>query len=257
MKRLISIALFAACIFGMQSQILHQGFLNGYNVGETLERHVYTEKKESGKLNTWAGAFSSKPNEMPSPKVTDGLTFSGYNESGCAIQLGMPDGMKGKRFSTYTMTEGKEFSKGVLYLSCLIKIDKIGVKTPHDILGLSPNVTGGSNRASILVRRSAESSKILHIGCSLQKDNGEIGKTFELGKTYLVVLKLDYVNQCSAIWVNPNLSAGETEPDLVVNNSAENPVKSAIRGISLRNRNGLEGSIGGLRLTRDWASISE
>lgn len=257
MKKLLSIALVIAGVFSMNAQILHQGFLNGYKPGDTLERHVYTDKKEAGKLNTWAGAYTSKPNEMPSPKVTDGLSYVGYNESGCAIDLGMPEGIKGGRFSTYTITEGKEYSKGVLYLSCLMRIDKIKTKTPHDILGLSPSVVGANNRTSILVRRSVDSGKILHIGCSLQKDKGEIGKTFALGETYLVVLKLDYVNQCSSIWINPNLSAGETEPDLVVNNSAENPVKAAIRGVSLRNRNGIEGCIGAIRLTRDWASISE
>lgn len=257
MKRILSIVLFFVGVCGMNAQILHQGFMDGYKAGDALERHVYTDKKEPGKLNTWAGAFSSKPNELPSPTVTEGLTYPGYKEAGDAIKLGMPEGVKGARMSTYTMTEGKEFSKGAIYLSCLMKIDKIGSKTPHDLLGLSPSITGGGNRASILVRRSADSSKILHLGCSLQKDRGEIDKTFELGKTYLVVLKLDYANQCSALWINPDLAAGETEPDLIVKNTAENPLKSAIRGVTLRNRNGLEGSIGNMRLTRNWASLAE
>lgn len=257
MKTIVTLILLLSGALNISAQILHQGFLNDYKVGDTLERHVYSDKKEAGKLNLWAGAFSSKPNELPSPDVISGLSYSGYNEAGNAIKLGLPEGVKGARLSTYTMTEGKEFSKGALYLTCLMKIDKIGSKTPHDLLGMSPSVVGGSNRASILVRRSADSSKILHIGCSLQKDRGEIDKTFELGKTYLVVLKLDYVNQCSSLWINPDLAAGETEPDLIVKNTAENPVKSAIRGITLRNRNGLEGSIGSMRMSRSWASISE
>lgn len=253
----IVIVLLAIGICSSNAQILHNDFLGDYNIGDLIERHVYTDKKENGKLNTWAGAFSSNPNEMPSPKVTSGLSYSGYNELGNAIQLGLPEGMKGARLSTYTLTNGKEMSKGALYLACLLKIDKIGSKTPHDLIGLSPSVVGGGNRASILVRRSADSSKELLLGCSLQKDKGEVDKVFELGKTYLVVLKLDYANQCSSLWINPDLTSGESTPDLVVNNTAENPVKAAIRGVTLRNRNGIDGMIGGIRMTKNWAALAE
>ena len=255
MKKIL-IAL-AACSVGIcaQAQVLKSGLLNGYKDGETLEKNVYVAKDDAAKLDTWSGAAVSKPTDVESPVTGAALSYPGYNEGGPSIKLGTPKGVKGTRFSVYTIDTKKAYSKGTLYLSFLCDFSRLGGNSATDLLGLSANATGASNRAAVKVLKDGTDG--YRFAVTANKTVSECQKICDYDKTHLVVLKLDYAKQTVSLFVDPK--AGEEEPAActVAMPDDEHPLKHAIRSISLRNRSGHAGSVGNIRLTGSWASIWE
>lgn len=78
-KEIITLALAAFALAG-NAQILKNDLLKGYKEGDKLEKSVYNEKTAPIAMNTWCGAFSSKPNTNPSPTIGKELVYEGYAE---------------------------------------------------------------------------------------------------------------------------------------------------------------------------------
>ena len=98
-KVIINIGISGIC-FGWKCTDLKNDLLKGYKEGDKLEKSVYNEKTAPIAMNTWCGAFSSKPNTNPSPTIGKELTYEGYAEKGPSINIGgYPAGTKGARFS--------------------------------------------------------------------------------------------------------------------------------------------------------------
>ena len=253
-KEIITLALAAFALAG-NAQILKNDLLKGYKGGDKLEKSVYNEKTAPIVMNTWCGAFSSKPNTNPSPTIGKELTYEGYAEKGPSINIGgYPAGTKGARFSIYSMTDGKQYGRGTFYLSCLVNFSKLGANGMADFLGLSASYVGGSNRANIYVAR--EGSDRIRFGTSLLKVKAETTMAYDYDKTHLLVLKLDYANQKVSLFVDPELSAEEpAEASCIAEGDAENVLKHAIRAVSFRNRSGFIGNVGNFRWCNSWAGI--
>ena len=241
-KEIITLALAAFALAG-NAQILKNDLLKGYKEGDKLEKSVYNEKTAPIVMNTWCGAFSSKPNTNPSPTIGKELVYEGYAEKGPSINIGgYPAGTKGARFSIYSMTDGKQYGRGTFYLSCLVNFSKLGANGMADFLGLSASYVGGSNRANIYVAR--EGSDRIRFGTSLLKVKAETTMAYDYDKTHLLVLKLDYANQKVSLFVDPELSAEEpAEASCIAEGDAENVLKHAIRALSFRNRSGFIGNV--------------
>lgn len=253
-KVIITLALAAFALAG-NAQILKNDLLKGYKEGDKLEKSVYNERTAPIAMNTWCGAFSSKPNINPSPTIGKELTYEGYAEKGPSINIGgYPAGTKGARFSIYSMTDGKQYGRGTFYLSCLVNFSKLGANGMADFLGLSASYVGGSNRANIYVAR--EGSDRIRFGTSLLKVKAETTMAYDYDKTHLLVLKLDYANQKVSLFVDPELSAEEpAEASCIAEGDAENVLKHAIRAVSFRNRSGFIGNVGNFRWCNSWAGI--
>lgn len=82
MKKVIFTLALAAFAFTGNAQILKKDLLQGYKDGDKLEKSVYSEKTAPIAINTWCGAFSSKPNTNPSPTIGKELVYEGYAEKG-------------------------------------------------------------------------------------------------------------------------------------------------------------------------------
>ena len=255
MKKVIFTLALAAFAFTGNAQILKKDLLQGYKDGDKLEKSVYSEKTAPIAINTWCGAFSSKPNTNPSPTIGKELVYEGYAEKGPSISIGgYPAGTKGARFSIYSMTDGKQYGRGTFYLSCLVNFSKLGASGMADFLGVSASYVGGSNRANIYVAR--EGSDRIRFGTSLLKVKAETTMAYDYDKTHLLVLKLDYANQKVSLFVDPELTAEEpAEASCVAEGDAENVLKHAIRSISFRNRSGFIGNVGNFRWCNSWAGV--
>ena len=253
-KTLIAIAV---CLMGTcaSAQVLKGGLLNGYKDGDVLEKNVYVAKDDAAKLDTWSGAAVSKPTDVQSPVIGAALSYPGYNEAGPSIKLGTPKGVKGTRFSVYTIDTKKAYSKGVLYLSFLCDFSRLGGSSSSDLLGLSANATGASNRAAVKVVK--DGTEGYRFAVTANKTVSECPKVCDYDKTHLLVLKLDYDKQTVSLFVDPKAGAEEPAPCVVAMPDAEHPLKHAIRSISLRNRSGHNGSVGNIRLAASWASVFE
>ena len=75
MKKIIfalGIALFS---LNASAQVIFNGLLNGYSVGNQLEKGVYKTREDAPAANTWMGVFTSKPNAFPSPVTGKELNY--------------------------------------------------------------------------------------------------------------------------------------------------------------------------------------
>lgn len=243
----------------VEAQVIKNNLLAGYNVGDQLEKQEYLDKTSPVVIDSWSrGVMNNADIQSHSAIVTDGLTYTGYNEGGLAIGLGssFDEGARGRRPAVYSLTEGKEYRKGMLYLSFLVKIDKTDAKNPSEVAALSSSVVGGGNRGTFFVARDEMDRNKLHFGVSLTKEITMAPATYEVGKTYLVVVKIDYATAKASLFVNPDLCGTEPEP-VAVADAGENGLKHAIRSISVRDRNSYKGAIGSFRLTQSWEAIGE
>lgn len=255
MKKIIfalGIALFS---LNASAQVIFNGLLNGYSVGNQLEKGVYKTREDAPVANTWMGVFTSKPNAFPSPVTGKELNYKGYPEAGVSISVGSPaEGARGKRYSIYTLTEGKELSRGVFYLSCLMDFSKIGAGDMYDLVILSAKPSQVSGRSTISICRAPENQ--FYFGTSLAKLRVKNPKAFALNTTHLVILKLDYKKQTVSMFVDPDLSAGEpADADCIVTADGENGLRHAIRSIAFRNSSNYTGSVGNFRFSKNWNGV--
>lgn len=253
MKKIFMAMMIATCALSANAQLEKSGTLSGYKAGDTLEKSVYNAKDDAPTLDVWAGAVASKPTDVTSPLIGKELSYKGYPEVGPSITLGTPAGVKGNRFSIYPIDTKKAYSKGTLYLACVVEMSKIGANGAVDILGLSASPVAVSNRAAIKVQR--EGADRLKFATNLLKVPAETSMAYDYDTPHLVILKIDYDNQTASLFVDPTSFDAEPEADAVAQGDEENVLKHAIRGISLRNRSGNNGNVGNIRLARTWADL--
>jgi len=256
-KTIFAVALLLGGLVSATAQVISSDLTKGYAVGDNLERQVYLDKKAPAFLHEWSGAFDSKGNELPSPVIVAPVLYPNYPEQGNAIRLGWDKGIKGSRFSCYTIAEDGKIKKGVYYLAAVVNLDKVGNTTESELVGLTPNATGGGGKYRVMVRRDEEDKKTMYFGCSLGKVVAMAEQPFVAGQTYLVVLKVDFAAGNVSLFVNPDLNSAEPAALCTALPDEENSTKWPLRAISLRNRNAYTGAIGGIRLTQSWDALKK
>lgn len=252
MKKVVLTLALASFVLAGNAQILKNDFLKDYKEGDALEKSTYEDKSASIAQDTWCGAFSSTPNPNPGPKVGGELSYKGYPEAGLSIALGGLDGAKASRQSVYGLTDGRKYGKGVMYISFLANLSKLGKGTVE--IGAAAGYIGGASRAAAYIGSDGAGS--IRFSAGLLKKRAEVSMSSELDKTHLVVLKMDYDNQTVSLFVDPELGGEEPEASCVVEGDEGNALKHAIRGITFRNRGGFEGNVGSFRFVKTWADLT-
>lgn len=258
-KTIITLVMALGAAVAVNAQVVKSNILDGYKPGDVLEKTVYADKDAPVATDTWCGAYVSKPIEgAKSPVVGEPLIYEGYSESGPSIVLGsgFEGEVKGRRFTVYSMTSGKEYRSGVMYLSFLVDFSRIGSKKMAQFAGFCSSYNGGGARGTVYVKRDETDKKTFYWGVRLAEDIVEYSQPYQMNTTYLVVLKLDYDNQSVSLFVDPDLSSAEPEA-LVTAKAVEKELKHAIRGIHYRDGNSYEGNLGNFRVTRSWEALSE
>lgn len=251
-KLILSITLVSMAIL-CNAQIIKNNVLDTYKEGDKLEKAEYTNIKDPIQKDTWCAAFMKKPVEnSTSPTIGKELIYPKYTENGLSINLGFPNGIKGYRNSTYSLTEsGKTYKKGTYYLACLINLTKVGTKKPTELIALNTTHTGSSARAQVLVNKTADGK--LKITAATGKQLMEVPGTFDFGKTHLIILKLDYPNTKYSLFIDPDLS--KTEPEANVEITSPETLTIGVKAFSFKNGHIYEGNIGNFRFTNKWNDI--
>lgn len=253
MKKIFLAIAALAIATGANAQLCKSGLLDNYKEGDKLEKKEYAAKDETPTMDEWGGAFTSKPQELESPVIGKALSYPGYPEGGMSIEIGAPAGVKGNRFSVYPIDDKKAYSKGVLYLACVVDMEKVASASPVDLLGLSASATSASNRSAIKVAKVGNDG--IKFGTNVLKVPAETEMVYDYDTPHLVILKLDYNNQTASLFVDPDPASEPSTPDAVAQGDDENVLKHAIRSISLRNRSGHKGNVGNIRLARTWDDV--
>lgn len=251
MKKIFLAIAALAIATGANAQLCKSGLLDNYKEGDKLEKNTYTAKDDAPVIDQWGGAFASKPAEIESPVIGKALSYPGYPEAGPSIELGSD--VKGNRFSVYPIDNGKTYGKGVLYLACVVDMEKVASASPIDLLGLSASGVSASNRSAIKVAKVGNDG--IKFGTNVLKVPAETEMVYDYDTPHLVILKLDYNNQTASLFVDPDPASEPATPDAVAQGDDENVLKHAIRSISLRNRSGHKGNVGNIRLARTWDDV--
>lgn len=250
MKKVL-LFLFVMLAAGIDAQVLKTDFMKGYKPGDKLEKSIYHAKNAPVKLNTWCGVFDTKRSaELTGPSVSSGLVYDGYPEKGNSINLEFPKGIKGISGSVYALTEGKEFRKGIYYLTFLMDIKRT-TRNMAELVGLCSGYTGNASMVRVYVKQTEDKKMVLGLG--LRKDMLE-SKSIELNKTHLVVVKVDFTKKNVSLFVDPKISGNEPAPDVVVSETEQNKLSGLIRGVYLRYRSGRVGLVGSFRFADSWSA---
>ena len=251
MKKVVMCIAMATIVCSGSAQVLKNNFLEGYNVGDKLEKAVYTDKIDPIKLDTWCRGFMPTPAEdYDGPLVGEELSYPDYHENGLSITFGnLPSGAK--PISVYSMDKGKKFNGGTLYFSFLVNFSKVegGIA---DFMALSPNYVGGSDRGIVCVGR--EGSDKIRFGVGLIRKRVEDTVAYDYNKTHLLVIKLDYAKNEASLFINPDLNDEEPKADIVTD-GGDHVLEHPMRSVSFRNRYGHVGNVGNFRLSNSWAGV--
>ena len=283
-KALFSFAMFIFCagIRAEYTQTLPLDYTDFFRAeaisesGVVLERGEYTNTTQTSGVimaNQWNRSGKTSDQVESSPELQDNsLSYGTYidNEAGKEILLAnLPLDAAEKtqtRATIYSLQEGSMYSDKTYYLSALVKITAAGGK--GDILAFDGNYTANAQRARFYVNKQGSGYK-LGLGWNSDPDTwtGEL----EFGSTHLVVIKVAPIKagntagnvETATIYIDPDLSKSEDENTALATVDgtseivAEGSTKGlkSVRGITVRQRSKIAGSIAGLRFGERWEDV--
>ena len=254
MKR---IAFFCAALvfaLGTEAQVLKTDFLKGYKVGDNLEKQSYSTATDPIYANTWCAAFNTRhTDDMPAPKVTEGLSYPGYPSDKVAIDLtGFPTEVKGSAVSVYSITDSRTlYRRGSYYVSFLINVKKAPGGLA-EVMAADVSYVGNGGRGKFWVKRSDERGKFVASCGARRAPEGVVSKAYDMNKTHLVVLKIDYSAKTVSMFIDPELTDKEPEAEIVAPQQREGEIRNSIRGLQVRYSRSVNAIIGSFRFANNW-----
>lgn len=247
MKKIIfSLSILAMSVLMSNAQsLVKDDFLSGYKAGDTLEKGSYTSTSGVDLIaNQWNLTGKETDQNGSNPKLSKELTYKSYPQKDPAIALSIDEGT---RVSVYSLD--KAYKTGTYYLAFLLNVSKAG-KTAQDILSFDANFTGSTPRGKLFV--SSENKELqFRIGMNGGRDEAGItSDTYALGTTHLLVMKIELDSKKVSLFVDPKVSDKEPTPAATYTNSEATNV--LIKGIQLKQRKSVQGSISGFRFSDNW-----
>lgn len=265
MKKLLSILLYELVVFSiLQSQVLRTDFLAGLNIGNVIEKGVYTSVVQDDTNPIKAGQWNLTGREDAhnfrsgsSPVVTNKLTYPGYIASGLPVNaIKLKKLSSGGRMSVYSMTSGSEYTLQPYYLAFMLKVENVTTlpdNNTSDFISFDGNYTGNHLRGRLILRKSTSAGKFVFALGGLEA-GVEQTSAYTVGETLLIVLKYNFfsTDRSVSLYINPEITAGEpTVPDLKLAFPGTDML-AQIRGISIRQSSQYELTLGGFRFSDKW-----
>lgn len=228
--------------------------------GTSLERGEYANTTQSSgviMVDQWNNGGKSGDKEGSSPELqASTLSYDSYSDNlkGCEIMLANLS--SGTRASIYSLKENYTYSGQAYYLAALVKITEATGK--GDILAFDGNYTANAQRGRLYVNKEGSGYKI---GLGWNGDPTTWTGELAFGSTHLVVMKIIPAGNTSsgteeaAVWVDPDLSKAEAENTPLATLAEQTIGLKSIRGITVRQRAKIAGSIAGLRFGENWTDV--
>lgn len=228
--------------------------------GNSLERGAYTSTSQgSGApllVDQWncSGKASDQAGSSPALSAST-LQYGDYidNKKGSEISLLDLGGSSLIRSSIYSLKSDYTYSDAPYYLAALVQIT--GATGKGDFLAFDGNYTANAQRARLYTNKSG-SGYCLGLGW-----NGEPtiwSSEFAFGSTHLVVIKVTPNKgggeETADFFLDPDLDATEANNTPLATLSGGTGLKS-VRGITVRQRTKIAGSVAGLRFGASWADV--
>lgn len=160
-------------------------------------------------------------------------------------------------------------NSGTVYASLLINVTTPGEDSySFAFVGLSKNnagLAGKSGDEKCRIFTKATDASHYQIGVSKNGSTGTYADaTLEIGKTYLVVLKYEFVdgntNDICSLWLNPDMKAEPKTADATISSAADASATNGLIGIELRQggnggKNGAKVQYDAIRVATTWAEL--
>lgn len=254
MKRISLICATFALALSASAQVVKTDFLKGYKAGDKLEKQTYESATAPIITDQWCAAFDTRHTpDMPSPTVTEGLTYPGYPKEKLAIDLtAFPKEVKGANISVYSLTDNRgTYRSGSYYLAFLGNI-KAAPGGLGEFLSFDISYVGNVGRGKLFLKRTEDRKQFVASCAARRVPEGMETKAFDYNKTHLFVLKMDFDKKEMSLFIDPDMSGAEPKADLVVPQGTEGEIKNAIRGIKIRHSRNIRGTVGGFRFANTW-----
>lgn len=227
--------------------------------GNHLERDAYTSTTQDGtnpiKADQWNNGGKSGENAGANPVVqANTLSYGSYvdNKAGKEIVLANIETSSATRASIYSLTNGNTLANKAYYLAALVNIS--AASGSRDILAIDGNYTANAQRARFYANKSG-SGYTLGLGWNATPTKWSEVMDFET--THLIVIRITTNSSDgkgnALFYLDPDLDAGEAG-NVAFDSVAGDGLK-VIRGITIRQRNGVAGKIAGLRFGSSWADV--
>ena len=260
MKKIVLIMVMCAGVLFANAQLIKRDFLDGYGVGEDLEKGAYSGTDQATvtiKPNQWNLSGKAGANDQGgSTAITTGpLFYADYAESGNDVAIAMAKQASGyQRTTIYSLVSDNTYGAGTYYLAFMTNVMDASPTATHEYVAFDGNFTGNAQRARIAVRRTAEEAPTYGFG--LSGDGAaptSVSGTFNIDETYLLVLKVVLAGGgagTASLYVNPDPKAAEPASALI--NAVVVSGLNSIRGVVVRQRSTIEAEIGGFRCAKTW-----
>lgn len=257
MKKTFLLAVMIVSIVRLNAQLIKNDFLEGYNVGDSIEKGRYSEGApgnwDLNKPNQWNLSRIITNHDGNSPIAVAPLVYPGYIESGKGVAIEVPKLAKGIRTTVYSLPS---YNEGTYYLAFMVSVD-FAKNVPLEFFSFDADFAGSTQRVRFAVQ--GVSNTAYKMGLNGSKEPATLifaEPTFDFGITNLVVLKATYDetgNGTCELFINPDPKKKKPKPVI----STDLIGLKSIRGISVKQRNGasLQARIGGIRFANDWKSI--
>ena len=237
--------------------------------GNALERGEYETTTDAINANQWNRTGKDSEKVESSPVVRDNtLSYGSYIDNGKGKEILLANlPLNGTsiqvRSSIYSLQSKSVYTNAEYYLAALINISQATGK--GDILAFDGNHTANAQRARLYVNKSGSG---FCVGLGWNGDPTIWSSELAFGTTHLVVVKIKPLQagntaenlETATLFLDPDITKSEAANTAlaVVDGTADisggKGLKS-IRGITVRQRSKLAGSIAGLRLGTSWEDV--
>ena len=262
MKKTFYAVVFALSTFHVaHAQLVKNDFMEGINIGESIEKVVYDNKKSPIQSNSWhLSAFHAKI-DGASPVAVAPLEYPGYIESGKsnAFELKRLSEHNGSRHTGYSLTNKNTYSSGIYYLTFMMNVSPSTLSGDNNVRGVimfNGTHTSDFKRVVCYVKRIGKDKVVFGLS-EKDGDNEAVvftDKTYDLEKTNLLVLKYNIDENKASLFVNPKMAKKEPKADVSIDVTIPFFKEYGIRAITVRQRSHHSEKIGGLRFAKDWTS---
>lgn len=260
MKKIITVLTMCvvASTLSAQLSIDSETFMSGITPGNPIEKGDYVASGNTILPNQWNCSNVSGNTAGSSPvAVAEPLQYAGYYELSQPNAFRMQALESGGRATCYSLTSGKEYSTGSIYLAFMMKVESFRTAGTVGVVMFDGSHRGDFRKTCVAIRKIDDDTFSFGIGESESGIGGNtvVSGTYNIGETYLVVMKHNFNTDEFSLFVNPAISSTEPTALIMGKNNATPLGNNGLRSITVKQRSHYSAIIGGLRLGQSWEEV--
>lgn len=258
MKKVFTVLLLCVFTVMLSAQSLFidsETFMAGIEPGEPIEKGNYNLDGTTIQPNQWNCSNSSGNFAGTSPlAVVTPLQYPGYYTSTIPNAFKMETLASGGRSTVFSITSTKQYYTGSYYLAFMMKVESFPGTGTVGVVMFDGSHRADFRKTCLAIRKLTDQTFAFGIDMaeSTVGTNTPVSGTYDIGTTYLVVMRHDFSNDKYYLYVNPAISLVEPTALVSGTNTASPLGNNGLRGITVKQRSQYSATLGGFRLVDNW-----